>query len=303
MSNATANRRRDLEHRAEQAASRLPGLLVAAQRIAANVVLGSHGRRRPGLGESFWQFRPYGSDDTPHTIDWRQSAKSDSVFVREREWVSAQTVALWCDLSPSMHFRSTKECPTKADRAATLLLALGVVLIEGGEKIVRLTSDGAPAHGPTSGRLAVSHMAERLADDLERDEPPGFPTFSSALARHATAVLVSDFMVPIEHLSASLDTFAARNQSLHLVQVIDPAEETLPFSGRVRFEGLENEGDFVIDRTEEARSAYQAKVAAHREALRGLAAAHGWSFAVHRTDMAPHLTLVALHRAIGERQR
>ena len=110
-------------------------------------------------------------------------------------------------------------------------------------------------------------------------------------------------MLPIEQLSSSLAAFAERNQSLHLVQVIDPAEETLPFTGRVRFEGMESEGDFVIDRTEEARADYQAKVAAHREALRGLAASYGWSFAVHRTDMAPHLTLVALHRAIGERHR
>jgi uncharacterized protein (DUF58 family) len=208
MTSATATRRSDLEHRAESAAARLPGLLVAARHIAATVALGSHGRRRPGIGESFWQFRPYSSDDTPHAIDWRQSAKSDSVFVREREWISAQTVALWCDLSPSMHFRSRKEWPLKADRAATLLLALGILLIEGGEKMIRLGADGSVVHAASAGRLALSHMAERLAMDLAEPSASGPPSFSSAMARHGTTILMSDFLQPIADLALMLAAFA-----------------------------------------------------------------------------------------------
>jgi len=303
VNTATILKRSELEHGAESAAARLPGLLVAAQRIAANVVLGAHGRRRPGIGESFWQFRPYTSDDTPQTIDWRQSAKSDALFVKEREWVSAQTVCLWADLSPSMHFRSDKNLPTKADRAATLSLALGILLIEAGEKIVRLGIDGAVRPGATAGRLALSQMAERLALDIGTEQAPGFPAFPGSLPRHGTTVLVSDFLQPVPEIAAALNVFSERGQSLHLVQVLDPAEETLPFSGRVRFEGLENEGEMVIDRAEDARAEYRGKLAAHRDGLRTLAATHGWSFAVHRTDAAPHLTLVALHRAIGDRQR
>ncbi len=303
MTTATATRRNDLEHRAESAAARLPGLLVAARQIAATVSLGSHGRRRPGLGESFWQFRPYSSDDTPHAIDWRQSAKSDGVYVREREWISAQTISLWCDLSASMHFRSRKDLPTKADRAATLLLALGILLIEGGEKIIRLGADGSVLQGASSGRLALSHMAEQLAIDLGQPNTNNTLAFSGAMARHGTTVLIGDFLQPIELISQSLSVFSDRSQSVHLVQVLDTAEETLPFSGRVRFEGLENDGEFVIDRVEDARIAYVDKLRAHRDALRALAASHGWSFATHRTDTPPHLTLVALHRAIGERER
>ncbi|MSO96755.1 MAG: DUF58 domain-containing protein [Rhodospirillaceae bacterium] len=303
MTTAPAQRRRDLEHLAESAAARLPGLLVAAHRIAATVTLGSHGRRRPGMGESFWQFRPYAPDDTPQAIDWRQSAKSDALFIREREWTAAQTVALWCDLSPSMHFRSQKNWPTKAERAAVLALALGIILIEGGEKILRLAADGTPIMAATAGRLALSQMADRLARDLAEPGNAGNPAFNSALPRHGTTVLIGDFLQPLDRLASALAAFAERNQSVHLVQVLDPAEETLPFSGRVRFEGMENEGGLVIDRTEAARTDYVERITAHRDGLRALAAAHGWSFAAHHTDMPANLTLVALHRAIGERQR
>src|SRR5579872_299921 len=138
------------------AAATLPPLLVSARRIAATVTLGSHGRRRAGTGEAFWQFRPYSRDDTPQSIDWRQTAKFDHVYVREREWVAAQTVALWCDGSASMHYRSERNLPTKAERAAVLTLALGVLLIEGGERVLRLSADGELVRAAAAGRLAIA---------------------------------------------------------------------------------------------------------------------------------------------------
>ncbi len=58
-------------------AARLPDLLVAAKRIAANVMLGLHGRRHPGPGETFWQFRPYVHGEPARQIDWRRSARDD----------------------------------------------------------------------------------------------------------------------------------------------------------------------------------------------------------------------------------
>src|SRR5260370_19613736 len=103
-SDQTATRR--LRTAADIAAAGLPPLLVAARRIAATITLGSHGRRRAGTGDAFWQFRPYSRDDTPQSIDWRQTAKFDHVYVRERESVAAQTVTLWCDGAASMQYRS-----------------------------------------------------------------------------------------------------------------------------------------------------------------------------------------------------
>ena len=52
-----------LQDRAEQTAAALPPLLVAAERVAATVAQGVHGRRRVGQGETFWQFRQYEPGD------------------------------------------------------------------------------------------------------------------------------------------------------------------------------------------------------------------------------------------------
>src|ERR1700761_6802918 len=117
-----------LRHRAEENAAPLPPLRIAAERIAATVAQGVHGRRRVGQGETFWQFRQYEPGDAAARIDWRESAKSQRLYVRETEWEAAQSVWLWRDASASMDYASGAAVPTKRDRAELLLLALASLL-------------------------------------------------------------------------------------------------------------------------------------------------------------------------------
>ena len=292
----------NLRVRADAISAALPSLLVSARRIAASVTLGSHGRRRAGVGDSFWQFRPYSKDDTPQAIDWRQSGKFDTVFVREREWVAAQTAVLWCDTSPSMRYRSSPNLITKAERAAVMMLAMAELLVDGGERVLRLDGEGRPQRAAAAGRIAVAQIGDAVAAELISDERPEsastMPIFSAALPRYASIVLLSDFLAPLEDIANSVRALARWGIGGHLVQVLDPAEETLPFSGRVRFVGLEEEGATVIDRAEEARTGYVSKLMAHREGLKALATSVGWSFGLHHTDHSPLPATAALHNAI-----
>jgi len=298
--------RQDESHRlrtqANSVATSMPPLLVTARRIAAAINLGSHGRRRAGPGDSFWQFRPYSKDDTPQAIDWRQSGKFDTVFVREREWVAAQTAALWCDTSPSMRYRSEKNLPTKAERCAVMLLALAELLVDGGEQIIQLDSAGLPQRTARAGQLAIAHMADAMAAELMAEDfpqdAPALPRFTAALPRHAAVILFSDFLAPLDVIADSVRTLMRQGVTGHMIQVLDPAEESLPFSGRVRFVGLEKEGDTIIDRAEDARESYIQKLKNHRDGLKSLAQQAGWSFGVHRTDHSPQPAMSALHNAI-----
>ena len=58
------------EERAESVSRSLPALLLDAERIANTVALGAHGRRRSGMGETFWQYRRFRDGDAPTAIDW-----------------------------------------------------------------------------------------------------------------------------------------------------------------------------------------------------------------------------------------
>jgi uncharacterized protein (DUF58 family) len=291
--------------RAEALGARLPPLVVAADRVAATVLQGVHGRRRSGQGDAFWQFRPFLPGDPAARVDWRQSAKSDRLFVRETEWEAAQTVALWRDASPSMAWRSGPAVPLKRERAELLLLATASLLLRGGER-VRLVGSGASGrnHAGRAGLQAVADALNRAAPPPRTDADaaggePGVPPFDPTLPRHARAVLFGDFLSPLEDIRRSVSALASLPLRGHLVQILDPAEETLPYRGRIRFEGLEAEAPSLVPRVERVREVYEERLRLHRAGVAAIAAAAGWGFLTHRTDQPAGQVLLALWQALA----
>jgi uncharacterized protein (DUF58 family) len=255
-------------------AARLPELLVAAKRIAANVMFGVHGRRHPGPGETFWQFRPYGAGEPARLIDWRRSARDHHLYVREREWEASQTVWLWTDLSASMDFRSRLSKVTKLERAVILMLALAEMLGRGGERV------GMPGLAePRIGRDAADRLAEVLA---RSPGTPDWPNFDR-VGKFSNVVILSDCLTDAELLRERTRSLAGRSANLHLLQVFDPAEEVFPYEGRLEFRDPESGETWLSERAGNLRADYRARLAAHREMIRGFARQAG-SFAVHHTD-------------------
>jgi uncharacterized protein (DUF58 family) len=285
-----------IRRRAEGSAAALPPLLVKAERVATVVAQGEHGRRRAGTGDSFWQYRRYQPGDPVQNIDWRQSAKTQLTFVRENEWEAAQNVYLWADRSASMNWHSDPEYPTKAERAAIITLAIASLLIRGGERISRLGTGQRPARG----RSVLSRLAAELT--LEGVTGTGMPPVEQ-LRRHSRVVMAGDFLNPIEEIEPIVRAYAQQGNSGHIVQICDPAEETLPFIGRTRFEGLEGEGAALIGRAEAVRDEYTALMNAHHAALADLCQSNGWTFTVNRTDRPAETTLLTLHMLMSEMER
>jgi uncharacterized protein (DUF58 family) len=280
-----------LRDSAEQIAAGLPPLLVAAERLASVISLGVHGRRKSGMGENFWQFRRFQAEDASTAIDWRQSAKSQHLFVREREWEAAEAVWLWRDGSAGMRFKSDYSDTTKIDRASVLTLALGSLLIKGGERIA-LYGDG---RAPSTGRAALNRVAHELIEQ-QADEslPPDAP-----VSKNSTFVWFSDFLSPLGEIENTLRRLARAGLSGQLVHIIDPAEEDFPFQGRTRFESPAGRQSEIFGRVETMQGAYRARFRAHAETLRDLSRRLGWGYLAHRTDKRPEIALVALFEALG----
>lgn len=277
------------EFEAHGLADRLPDLLIDAKRIAATVSHGIHGRRRAGPGETFWQFRQLQSTDDAQSIDWRRSASSDHLFVREREWEAAHTMWLWPDLSASMAFRSHLAPVSKQSRAIVLMLAAAELLVRGGERVGLLGLSQ-----PTASRRASVKLAETLVQRhgdaiLTASLPP-----SLRIARFSGTLLISDFLDPLDDIEKRLATLAGNGVSGHLVQVLDPAEETLPYDGRTEFVAPEGGATWIADRAESLRDSYKSRLLAHRAGLAEIAKRLGWSFLVHHTDRPASEPLLAL---------
>ena len=279
-----------LQHEADGLSAGLPPLMVDADHLAASVSLGVHGRRRAGMGESFWQFRRYASHDSSSAIDWRQSAKSQHIFVREREWEAAQTVWFWRDASANMSFRSGPKGSdvSKRARADLLLLALASLLVRGGERVGFVGMEG----GASASRLALTRMGRAMFAPGSDALPPPAP-----FKRGNQLVWFSDFLD--EGVFDAMKRLSRMGVAGHLVRIIDPAEEDFPYTGRTRFESPLGQEDEIFGRAERVRAPYRARFVAHGERIAEAASKLGWTATSHRTDHAPQGSLIALHAAIG----
>lgn len=279
-----------LEGDAQALADRLPDLLLEALRVANAVAHGIHGRRRPGTGETFWQFRQFNqASDAATIIDWRRSASSDHLYVREREWEAAHTFWLWPDVSPSMQFRSHLAQTAKRDRAVVLTLAFAELLVRAGERIALMGVTPPLASRKASARIAEALATHELDPALQASLPP-----PARLSRFSTALLFSDFLDPPQAIAQRITELAEGGVTGHLIQILDPAEETLAYEGRMEFRGPEDGERWIADRVETLRPAYQKKLAAHRAEIAEAASRVGWSFLVHHTDRPASEPLLAL---------
>ena len=278
-----------LEREAVDLVDRMPELLMEADRIASTVAQGIHGRRRAGPGETFWQFRQYQAGENATLVDWRRSASSDHLYIREREWEAAHTLHLWPDISPSMNFQSHIAPVSKRDRVLVLTLAAAELLVRGGERLALLAQ-----MSPTASRNAATRIAETIASHSRSEAmQSGLPPKAS-LSRFSGLILFSDFLSPPDVIRERLEGFAGNGVAGHMVQVLDPAEETLPYHGRTEFLSPSGGERWVADRVEALRPKYRARFEAHRAELVEMAKRFGWSFLTHHTDRPASEPLLSL---------
>jgi uncharacterized protein (DUF58 family) len=198
-------------------------------------------------------------------------------------------------MSASMAVRSDAARTSKQYRALLLALALADLLAGAGEKVGAWGADRAHAAHRAVENLARDWLEAGDSPARQRNMPP------PALAPKpgADAVFLSDFMTAPEQLDKAFRAMAARGIRGHLLQILDPAEENLPFSGRVEFHDPEGPRSLVIGRAQSIRDRYRRRLADHRENLEAIARRCGWSFSVHHTDAPPAPALLALYQALS----
>ncbi len=286
------NLRRD----AETLAAPFPPLLAEAERVAAIVAQGVHGRRRSGQGETFWQYRNYDSSDAANRIDWRRSARADNLYVRETEWEAANTVWMWRDGNSGMDWTSNKALPSKQERASVILMALASLLMRAGERCAVLGE----SERPRTGRAGLEQITYSLATSTGQKEH-----LSADIPPHARLVLASDFLESPAVWTEQLARFSARPARGVMLHVIDPAEESFPYRGRMKmsFPGGKLLQPLIVGRAEKAQEAYRDKFEAHKAAIADSATRLGWTVITHHTDQPATRALTALYNAFSLERR
>ena len=267
--------------------------MVAADRVAATVIQGVHGRRRVGQGDAFWQYRPYRDGDSASQIDWRQSARSRHLFVRETEWEAAPASGCGAMRRPRCNTpRSEKHRHQGGARRADHLALASL------RRCRRARHRAWLGHAPDLG--TGSPCADRRRCSTRRaaaEPPPSLPPLLP-LPAHGTIVLVSDWLDPLDNIEAVIRHYASGGVP-GIWQVLDPAEEDLPFDGHVKFEGLEAKGQHTIQRVK-ACGRPMARGWRRRRGLQRLTRSTDWTVHLHRTDKSPQTVLLLLYLAMAD---
>lgn len=264
----------------------MPYLLLQARHIVNTLITGKHGRQKRGVGENFWQFSPYTEGESLTRIDWRRSARDENTYLREHEWEMAQTVWIWPDQSPSMHYCSRFSKISKGNHAIILTLALATLLAQNGERIA-IPHLMAPS--------TASNITERIALALTNYQTEdSFPDLS-AITRFSEVIIISDFLDYPEKIIPHLTALAAKQVTAYLIEVVDPAEEHFPYTGCTEFFDPETQEKLVLGKAENLRKQYHKLYQDRRQTLKDFCSQQGWIYHVSVTDQS--LTEIILQLA------
>ena len=219
---------------------------------------GQHAQNRGGAGHDFWQYRDFQTGDHARDADWRQSARTDRVLIRQKEKETQKKSTVWLQNDADMHFGGTKGSFTKYETGAVIALTLNMLGQEHHD-IVTLSGVGTVKPDDLTHILSGADF-EPSADDLPGQE----------------LTLIGDFTAPIETLEETLFKAIPPHKKVTLLQILDPVELDLPFSGRTIFERMQNR-EHVLS-VETIRQTYKDRLAKHNETLGDLCKERNWTY-------------------------
>lgn len=266
----------NLRPEAEKAAAQIPDIKQLAVQSAYHILHGANPQRKAGAGESFWQFREYQPGDVPREIDWRQSAKTDRIYIRQSEHYTAQICLFWAKRNIDMAFQSSGTPYSKAQAASVLSLALALLHSRAGE-MIGFAGQGRPGHSEKTLQTFEHSLGENDASTLPS---------SLNLPKNAAFYALSDFLETPEEIEATFSPLSGRTKNAWLIQVLDPAEIALPYAGRVLFEDMAESHKMLVNNAVDIRAEYKQRIQNHMLTIRELCSKWGWRYAMHPTDRA-----------------
>jgi uncharacterized protein (DUF58 family) len=249
------------------------GPLLLGARARSVQHSGSHGQRRSGRGQDFWQYRALSPNEAARQIDWRRSGRSDALFAREQELDRPARLLLWIDDSPSMHYASTPKLMSKVAAATHLGLSVGIAALNAEESVS--VPPGRRIQNPQRLGAAFGEQVLSLAAFVE----------ALQAGQGCDLLWISDFIGQDALCAAIHHQALTQGARLHFLQVLDPAEATFPFRGACHFEGLEGEAAFVTLEATTLQTAYLAALDKLSQSLASAAQASGGSY--HRFLTTP----------------
>ncbi len=226
-----------------EAIKRISRLELRARHIVEGYLSGLH--RSPYFGQSveFRQHREYAVGDDLRHVDWKVWAKQDRYYVKQFEEDTNLRATLIVDVSNSMQYGSGPL--NKFEYAATTAVSLAYLLLRQQDAVgcvafderVRTTVPLRTKRNHLNSIIqALSHSEPRDKTDLLTI----FREVAETYPRRGLMILISDLLADRAGLIKGLKLLRQRGHDVLVFHIMDDDELDFPFSGPMRFEGLES---------------------------------------------------------------
>jgi len=272
----------------------LAPLRLRARGAADGLWAGAHRSIRRGSGVEFAGHRAYLPGDDLRFVDRHALMRHGELVLREFETETDRSVKLVIDATASMGFRGSRAPGAKLAFASVIAAAIGWIAVRGGDRVALDWIGGKEAR--TLPAAAGPQAFERLVAALESAEPGGqlsgegleavLAKVERSAPRGAVTLVVSDLLDLPERAAERIAALGARGRSLVVLQVLDPDEIDLPYTGPVRLQSLES--DLVVDTdAPQVRADYQAALARLRDGFQNELVQRGGRFLFDSTAEPP----------------
>ncbi|MDX9720859.1 MAG: DUF58 domain-containing protein [Myxococcota bacterium] len=295
-------------------------LKLHARHTVDGQLSGIHPSPRLGSSTDFAEYKDYSPGDDPRHIDWKAFARSDRLSIKRFHEERHLDAHILLDVSGSMFFGEGDE--NKLDYARKLAASLAWLLLRQGDAVGLLTFSKLIHR-----RLPSSSRSAQL-DDLMLamlDDPTTPPDGTSALVNHlktlakpqsrqvesriadclkqvgttlpprSLLLLVSDMLDELDELEHILAVLASRRFDLVLLHIVHPDELELPYEGLTLFQGLERDGELLVE-VEQIRQEYRKAFDTHAQRLARLCQEHAHIYVQALSSRPQHEILLELFR-------
>ncbi len=256
--------------------------LVIKKRVTSSYT----GARRSvihGRGITIKDHRIYSTGDDFRSIDWRIFARTDDLYIKRYEEDKSLTTHIIVDHSASMNFGKGV---TKFDYASMLGVGMAYLTMKENEKFQFSTFS--EELETFKSKRGMGHLAE-MVSHLNSIKLTGFSKFKDAMIKYkkmigsrALVVIISDFLFDIEEIEQGL--FMLGDHDMKIMQVLDPVERELLFSGDFRLKDSETKNILRTYVNPGLRFGYKQRLEDHISKIAKLCDELGVDFHIITTD-------------------
>ena len=274
----------------DKGASLLPKLLSNSSLLLQSILVGLHSTRFAGKGENFWQFKEYTQGESINNVDWRKSASSKRILIKQNEKELAKTIYFFFDKSLSMNFKSSSADYNKLFFSALFTLTLTRLFSKSKEEIFIFNNRNKP--------INFSNNFDKFNKSfLENNINFSLPD-PSLFKDKSFCIFFSDFFFDKTGLVEIIKNFKNRRILGLLIQILDPKEASFKINRNTRLKDMETNETITLDPDENFSNTYKKKLSELQFDLNKICYNSGWKFSKFYTNQDINAFIINIAKTI-----